>query len=129
MLAFEGNTAPYLLYAFTRITSIFRKAGISASDLRGNVIIEDAAERELVLQLCRFSETLESVAREGLPHQLCAYLYESSGAFMKFYEACPVNREGVAPELRNSRLQICALTGKILQLGLGLLGIETVEQM
>ena len=129
MLAFEGNTAPYLLYAFTRITSIFRKAGISESDLHGEVIIEDDAERELVFQLCRFSEVLESVAREGLPHQLCAYLYDISGAFMKFYEACPVNREGVAPHLRNSRLQICALTGKILHLGLGLLGIETVEQM
>nr|MDT0253941.1 DALR anticodon-binding domain-containing protein [Endozoicomonas sp.] len=83
----------------------------------------------LALQLCRFSETIDSVAREGLPHQLCAYLYEISGAFMKFYEACPVNKEGVAEEIRNSRLQICALTARTLKLGLGLLGIETVEQM
>ncbi|MGB0361106.1 MAG: arginine--tRNA ligase, partial [Endozoicomonas sp.] len=85
MLAFEGNTAPYLLYAYTRICSIFRKAGISGTDLTGEILLENDAERELALQLNRFSETLESVAREGLPHQLCAYLYEISGAFMKFY--------------------------------------------
>ncbi|WP_422488986.1 arginine--tRNA ligase [Endozoicomonas sp. ALE010] len=129
MLAFEGNTAPYLLYAYTRIMSIFRKAGISESDLTGDILLENDAERELALLLCRFSETIESVAREGLPHQLCAYLYDISGAFMKFYEACPVNKEGVSEDLRNSRLQICALTARTLKLGLGLLGIETVEQM
>ena len=129
MLAFEGNTAPYLLYAYTRIMSIFRKAGIQASDLHGDIILEHPAERELALQLGRFSETIESVAREGLPHQLCAYLYETAGAFMKFYEACPVNREGVNPTQRNSRLLICALTARTLKLGLDLLGIETVEQM
>ncbi|WP_067518853.1 arginine--tRNA ligase [Endozoicomonas ascidiicola] len=129
MLAFEGNTAPYLLYAYTRICSIFRKAGVNESDVTGEILIENDAERELALQLNRFSENLESVAREGLPHQLCAYLYEISGAFMKFYEACPVNKEGVSPELKNSRLQICALTGRILKQGLDLLGIETVEQM
>ncbi|MFK0573343.1 arginine--tRNA ligase [Endozoicomonas sp.] len=129
MLAFEGNTAPYLLYAYTRVMSIFRKAGIRESDLNGDIIIENDAERELSLQLGRFSETIEYVAKEGLPHQLCAYLYEISGAFMKFYEACPVNREGVSEELRTSRLQICALTARTLKLGLDLLGIETVEQM
>ena len=129
MLAFEGNTAPYLLYAYTRIMSIFRKAEIQASDLHGDVIPEHPAERELALQLGRFSETIESVARDGLPHQLCAYLYETAGAFMKFYEACPVNREGVNPTQRNSRLLICALTARTLKLGLDLLGIETVEQM
>ena len=129
MLAFEGNTAPYLLYAYTRIMSIFRKAEIQASDLHGDIIPEHLAERELALQLGRFSETIESVAREGLPHQLCAYLYETAGAFMKFYEACPVNREGVNPTQRNSRLLICALTARTLKLGLDLLGIETVEQM
>lgn len=129
MLAFEGNTAPYLLYAYTRIMSIFRKAGVRASDLNGDIILEHDAERELALQLGRFSETIESVAREGLPHQLCAYLYELSGAFMKFYEACPVNKEGVSETLRNSRLLICALTASTLKLGLDLLGIDTVEQM
>ena len=129
MLAFEGNTAPYLLYAYTRIQSIFRKAGLSESDLTGTVMVEDTAEQDLTLQLCRFGETLQSVAKEGLPHQLCAYLYELAGAFMKFYEACPVNKQGVSEAQRNSRLQICAMTARTLKLGLGLLGIDTVEQM
>ena len=129
MLAFEGNTAPYLLYAYTRIMSIFRKAGVSAEELKGDILIENDAERDLALKLCRFSETLENVAREGMPHLLCAYLYEISGAFMKFYEACPVNKEGVSEELRSSRLLICAQTAHTLKLGLGLLGLDTVEQM
>ena len=129
MLAFEGNTAPYLLYAYTRICSIFRKAGISESAVSGEIVLKEDAERDLALRLTRFSETLEFVAREGFPHQLCAYLFELAGAFMKFYEACPVNKDGVSDELKQSRLQICALTGRVLKQGLDLLGIETVEQM
>ena len=129
MLSFEGNTAPYLLYAYTRIMSIFRKAGITESDLNGEINITEPAERELALKINQFSETLESVAREGMPHQLCGYLYELSGAFMKFYEACPVNKEGVAEDTRTSRLLICSLTARTLKLGLDLLGIDTVEQM
>lgn len=129
MLAFEGNTAPYLLYAYARIMSIFRKARVRASDLHGDIIVTHQAERELAVQLGRFSETIESVAREGLPHQLCAYLYDTACAFMKFYEACPVNKDGVEATLRNSRLLICALTARTLELGLDLLGIETIEQM
>ncbi|MGI9277248.1 MAG: arginine--tRNA ligase [Endozoicomonas sp.] len=129
MLAFEGNTAPYLLYAYTRISSIFRKAGIAESDLKGDILLGEQAERDLALQLGRFSETIEQAAREGMPHVLCAYLYDLSGAFMKFYEACPVNKDGVADVLRKSRLQVCSLTAKTLKQGLGLLGIDTVEQM
>ncbi len=129
MLAFEGNTAPYMLYAVTRIKSIFRKANVAPENLSGTVLIENDAERDLALKLGRLSETIESAAREGMPHMLCSYLYEIAGAFMKFYEACPVNKEGVSEELRTSRLLICAQTAKTLQLGLGLLGIETVEQM
>ena len=129
MLSFEGNTAPYLLYAYTRIRSIFRKAGIDESHLNGTVELVHTAERDLALKLNQFSETLDSVAREGLPHQLCGYLYELSSAFMKFYEACPVNKEGVADDLRTSRLLLCSMTARVLKLGLGLLGIETVEQM
>ena len=129
MLAFEGNTAPYMLYAYTRVQSIFRKAGVAASDLRGDILVNEATERELALKLGRFSETVEQAAREGMPHLLCGYLYELSGAFMSFYEACPVNREGIAEELKNSRLQLCSLTARIIKQGLGLLGIETVEQM
>ncbi len=129
MLAFEGNTAPYLLYAYTRIKSIFRKAGVNEDNLIGDILIENDAERDLAIKLCRFSETLNSAAKEGMPHQLCSYLYEISGAFMKFYEACPVNKDGIPEALKNSRLQICALTARTLKLGLGMLGIDTVEQM
>ena len=129
MLAFEGNTAPYMLYAYTRVQSIFRKAGVSESDLRGDIIIGEATERELSLKLARFSETVEQAAREGMPHIVCGYLYELSGAFMSFYEACPVNKEGVSEELKNSRLQLCSLTARTIKQGLELLGIETVEQM
>ncbi len=129
MLSFEGNTAPYLLYAYTRIMSIFRKAGITERDLNGQITIMESAERDLALKIHQFSETLDSVAKEGMPHQLCGYLYELAGAFMKFYEACPVNKEGVAEETRASRLIVCALTARVLKRGLDLLGIETVEQM
>lgn len=129
MLAFEGNTAPYMLYAYTRVQSIFRKAGLSESDLQGDIVIGEATERELSLKLARFSETVEQAAREGLPHIVCGYLYELSGAFMSFYEACPVNKEGVSEELKNSRLQLCSLTARTIKQGLDLLGIETVEQM
>ena len=129
MLAFEGNTAPYMLYAYTRVQSIFRKAGVSESDLQGDIVIGENAERELALKLARFSETVEQTAREGMPHMLCSYLYDLSGAFMSFYEACPVNKDGVTEELKNSRLQLCSLTARTIKQGLDLLGIETVEQM
>ena len=129
MLAFEGNTAPYLLYAYTRVQSIFRKADITPLELTGNIEVKDDAERELALKLCRFSETIQQAAREGMPHIICGYLYELSGAFMSFYEHCPVNKDGVAEEVKNSRLQLCALTAQTLKTGLDLLGIETVEQM
>lgn len=129
MLAFEGNTAPYMLYAYTRVQSIFRKAGVDAAELNDAIIIEHDAERALALTLNRFSEVVESMAREGLPHYLCGYLYDLAGEFMSFYEACPINKEGVEPSVRSSRLQLSALTAKTLRTGLDLLGIETVEQM
>ncbi|WP_448216108.1 arginine--tRNA ligase [Endozoicomonas sp. 2B-B] len=129
MLAFEGNTAPYLLYAYTRIKSIFRRAGVSETDLTGNILVEEPSERDLALKLNQFSETIEQAAREGTPHVLCGYLYDLSGAFMSFYENCPVNKEGVSEPVKISRLQFCALTAHILKKGLDLLGIETVEQM
>ncbi len=129
MLSFEGNTAPYLQYAYTRICSIFRKAGVDAEALQGAISITEDAERALALKLAQFSETVENVGREGCPHLLCAYLYELAGAFMSFYEACPVNKDGVADDVRASRLKLCADVAKVLKNGLDLLGIETVEQM
>lgn len=126
MLSFEGNTAPYLLYAYARIRSILRKA---TDDAVSSTIsqLNETAERALVLKVLQFPEILEAVARDCYPNTLCNYLYELSGLFMKFYEACPILK--AENELRNSRLAICNLTAETLQTGLDLLGIETLEQM
>ncbi|MBS1209177.1 MAG: arginine--tRNA ligase [Proteobacteria bacterium] len=125
MLSFEGNTAPYLQYAYTRIASVFRR--VETFDTRAPIIINDEAERQLALALARFAEALQTVARETMPHFLCAYLYELATQFMRFYEACPVLKsEG---SVRDSRLRLCELTARTLKTGLGLLGIETLEQM
>lgn len=127
MLTFEGNTAPYLQYAYTRIQSIFRKAAEGSQP--GPVSIDAPAEENLAQKLIQFNDVVQSVAAKGMPHLLCTYLYELSGAFMSFYESCPINKEGVAAETRASRLTLCAVTAKTLHLGLSLLGIETLERM
>ncbi|SKA49746.1 arginine--tRNA ligase [Enterovibrio nigricans] len=127
MLAFEGNTAPYMQYAYTRVTSIFNKAGIDANALEGTIIIADEREKALVSKLLQFEEAVQSVAREGQPHIMCAYLFELAGSFSSFYEACPVlNAEG---ETKQSRLKLAALTAKTIKQGLDLLGIKTLERM
>jgi arginyl-tRNA synthetase len=128
MLSFDGNTAPYLQYACTRIRSIFRRAGERAATGRA-IRIGDDAERALGLKLLQFPEALESVTRDALPHLLCLYLYELSGEFMQFYERCPILHDGVDDATRDSRLALCELTGRGLQLGLELLGIEVMERM
>ena len=125
MLAFEGNTAPYLQYAYTRIASVFRRAG--AWDEQAPIQLQEEAERQLVLALARFAEALQAVARETMPHYLCAYLYELAGQFMRFYEACPVLKSEGA--LRDSRLRLCRLTADTLRTGLDLLGIDVLEAM
>lgn len=125
MLSFEGNTAPYLQYAYTRIASVFRRA--EGFDAGAPVVLNDEAERQLALALARFSDALQSVARETMPHFLCAYLYELAGQFMRFYEACPVLKSEGA--VRASRLRLCELTARTLKTGLGLLGINVLEQM
>jgi len=129
MLSFEGNTAPYILYAYTRIQSIFRKANNQPSDISGDVTLNAPEERFLALKLIQFSDVVHHAARDGMPHILCTYLYELAGELMSFYESCPINKESVSNQLKNSRLQLCSLTGQTLKIGLGLLGIETVEQM
>jgi arginyl-tRNA synthetase len=129
MLAFEGNTAPYLQYAFTRIQSIFRKAGVPADGLGGEVMLDQPAELALAQKLVQFNDIIQSVASKGTPHLLCTYLFELAGLFMSFYEACPVNKAEVPSEVRKSRLQLCAATAKTLQLGLDNLGIKTLEKM
>lgn len=127
MLNFEGNTAPYMQYAYTRVRSIFAKAGINADDLAGEIIITDDKERALAVKLLQFEEALRVVAKDGTPHILCNYLYELAGVFSSFYEACPIL--SADDEIKNSRLQLADLTAKTLQKGLELLGIETVEKM
>ncbi|WP_078084566.1 arginine--tRNA ligase [Microbulbifer mangrovi] len=129
MLAFEGNTAPYLQYAYTRVRSIFRRAGVEPSDLKGDIILGTDAERALAIKLNQFGEVLDQVAKDTFPHVLCTYLYELASAYMGFYEACPVLKEGVSEEAKQSRLQLCDLVARTLATGLDLLGIEVLEQM
>ena len=125
MLSFDGNTAPYLQYAYSRIRSIFRKAEIEP----GAIVLQEEAENDLATKLLAFEDTVKSVAEKAMPHLLCTYLFELSGIFMRFYEACPVLKGDVALEIKASRLALCDLTAKVLKQGLGLLGINTMEQM
>jgi arginyl-tRNA synthetase len=128
MLAFEGNTAPYMQYAYTRVASIFSKAGISMEDLSGNIRITDDKEKAMITKLMQFEETVQSVAREGQPHLMCTYLFELAGQFSSFYEACPI-LSADEETTKLSRLKLAALTAKTIQQGLALLGINTLERM
>jgi len=126
MLSLEGNTAPYMQYAYARIRSIFRK-GRAEPACGGTIRLSEPAERTLGVKLLQFPETVEAVAADCLPSVLCAYLYSLAGAFMSFYESCPVLQ---SPEpLRTSRLALCELTARTIRKGLELLGIETLQQM
>jgi arginyl-tRNA synthetase len=128
MLSLQGNTAPYLLYAYARIRSIFRKGGINIADCR-LPIADLTAPEELALakHLLTFGVTLEGVADEYRPNFLCNYLFELAGRFTSFYENCPVLKSEGAT--RETRLVLCDLTARVLKQGLGVLGIETLEQM
>ncbi len=125
MLAFEGNTAPYLQYAYSRIQAIFRKT----EQQPGEIIIGTEQEEDLANKLLSFADAVNSVAAKAMPHLLCTYLYELSGTFMRFYESCPVLKAGVDEQTCRSRLALCALTSKVLKQGLGLLGINVMEKM
>ncbi len=129
MLSFEGNTAPYLQYACTRVRSIFRKAGTDAAALAGAIGVEAPEERALALRLAQFSEALSSVTHDAAPHLLCAYLYDLAGLFMRFYENCPILRDDVPRAVRASRLRLADVVARTLGTGLELLGIETPERM
>jgi arginyl-tRNA synthetase len=127
MLALQGNTAPYLQYAYTRARSIFRK--VDAPDF-ANITVAAAAPEELGLakHLMNFGQTLEMVADDHRPNFLCNYLFELAGHFSCFYEACPVLKAKTDVE-RESRLALCELTGRVLKTGLEVLGIEVTEVM
>ena len=129
MLAFEGNTAPYMQYAYTRVLSVFRKAELDESAIvNAAVSITEEREAQLAARLLQFEETLSVVARDGTPHVMCAYLYDLAGLFSGFYEHCPI-LSAENEETRNSRLKLALLTAKTLKMGLDTLGIETVERM
>jgi len=128
MLSFEGNSAPYLLFAYTRVASIFRKLGKDIEEIGGRIELHAPQEIELAGKLAQFGEVLGSVADKGTPHLLCAYLYDVAGLFSSFYEHCPV-LSAEDETTRQSRLRLAALTGRTLKQGLQLLGLETLERM
>ncbi|MDO4998361.1 MAG: arginine--tRNA ligase [Neisseria sp.] len=125
MLSFEGNTAPYLQYAYTRVQSVFKKVG----EWNTNIVpqLNEALEKQLAVELLKFEDVLQSTAASNHPHYLAAYLYQVATLFSRFYEACPILKaEG---EVRDSRLALADLTARTLKTGLDLLGIETLEVM
>ena len=129
MLSFEGNTAPYMQYAYTRIRSIFNRSQIALSEVeQAQLSITDEKERALAIKLLQFEEAVQVVGKDGTPHVLCAYLYELAGAFSSFYENCPIlNHDD--QQVKLSRLKLALLTERTLKQGLDLLGIKTVEKM
>lgn len=128
MLSFDGNTAPYLQYAYSRVQSLFRRAEVDPAGFDAPISLKEGAERALAMQLLRLPETLATVAKDGVPHLLCSHLFDIAVVFMAFYEQCPVLS---APDAatRDSRLALAQRTSAALRTGLGLLGIETVERM
>ena len=125
MLSFEGNTAPYLQYAYTRVQSVFRKAG--EWDVTAPIVLTELLEKQLVVELLKFEDILQSVADTAYPHYLATYLYQLATLFSRFYEACPILKaEGAA---RDTRLNLARLTGETLKTGLGLLGIGVLDVM
>ncbi len=139
MLALQGNTAPYMMYAYVRIRGISRKGEIDFSQLsdRRNALISSniqpgihlGEEAELVLakHLVQFSEVIDAVGRELMPNRLCQYLFELSQKFNQFYDRLPILQ--AEEPVRTSRLCLCDLTARTLQLGLNLLGIRVLERM
>lgn len=129
MLSFDGNTAPYLQYAFTRVRSLFRKAGMGLDNLPCDITISEKQEHALAVLLMQFEEVVGTVSRDATPHVLCTYLYDVASAFMSFYEACPILKPGTEDATKHSRLALSALVSRTLEQGLTLLGIETLEKM
>jgi len=130
MLAMDGNTAPYMQYAYARVRSIFRKGGVNEDDLLNedhSLVLTEPDELALAKLLLRFGEVVEIVARDLRPHLLTNYLFGLARAFSGFYTNCPVLK--AEPSARTSRLLLCYQTARTIQRGLGLLGIETIEQM
>lgn len=132
MLAFEGDTGPYLLYAVVRTKSIFRKAAEAGVDLTGvadaPLVLEEPAERALALALLRYPGAVKAAGENHEPNRLCAYIYALAGAFSSFFDQCPVLRAENDARMK-SRLRLCSITARVLEDGLATVGIPTVERM
>jgi hypothetical protein len=126
MLALTGNTAPYLLYAVVRIAGIARKGGDLATT-GGDLHFSEPQEWALIRELLKLDAVIAEVESELLPNRLCSYLFELSQVFNRFYDQVPVLK--AEEPARSSRLALCRLTAGTLKLGLGLLGIPTLERM
>lgn len=126
MLSLQGNTAPYLLNAYVRTRSIFRKLD-GAVTLTDDLTITEPAERALAMKLAQFAENAHDILDDHRPNLLANYLYELANTYHSFYEACPVLRAEGA--VKNTRLTLCEATSRVLKTGLGLLGIQTTERM
>ena len=125
MLSFEGNTAPYLQYAYTRVQSVFKKAG--DWNMQTALKLEQPLEQQLAVELLKFEDVLQSVAETSFPHYLANYLYQLATLFSRFYEVCPILK--AQGEVRDSRLKLAQLTGETLKMGLDLLGIDVLDVM
>ena len=129
MLAFEGNTAPYLQYAHARICSIFRRSSVERSQVReASITLAQPEEVLLARRLVNFAAVTDATLASYSPHTLCTYLHSLASSFASFYEVCPVIAAG-DDATRDSRLALCDLTARTISTGLGLLGIESPEQM
>ena len=131
MVAMEGNTATYMQYSYARVQSIFARGGIAIKDLRSSAVtiqVGEPAERALAIQLLRFDQALADVVEDYRPNQLTEFLFATAGEFSRFFDKCQVLK-AESDELKQSRLLLCDLTGRTIQLGLSLLGIGVVNKM
>ncbi|PKI14203.1 arginine--tRNA ligase [Colwellia sp. 12G3] len=131
MLSFEGATAPYLQYAYSRIQSIFSKAESKAGTVENNAVISiiEPQEKALALKLLQLEDVVDAVISECTPNLLCNYLYELASLYMSFYEACPILKEDISDEVKASRLALCKVVADTLKQGLDILGIEVMDRM
>jgi len=127
MLSFEGATAPYLQYAYSRIQSIFVKAGTTQNQAEINIV--EPQEKALALKILQLEDVIDAVISECTPNLLCNYLYELASLYMSFYEACPILKEGISDEVKASRLALCQVVAQTLKQGLDVLGIDVMDRM
>ncbi|XBC38392.1 MAG: arginine--tRNA ligase [Buchnera aphidicola (Floraphis choui)] len=128
ILSFNGNTAPYIQYAYTRILSIFKKLKVSMLNLKGKIQLTEMYEKRLGLKLLQFEEVILETSNKGMPHMICRYLYELSTIFSHFYENCPISLSKNI-NIRYSRLILAFLTARTLKRGLNIIGISTINYM